>query len=127
MHQQVDLLIKGVPIRAEIRCDFGNCVRFQFYDESHSLLASGYKSINLGIDKYPEKRIAQRGLEEVLEAAEWLLKAKPEVVKAFPVVSNSDDLRRFAKWREFLSNPQVFDKKSIRFDEPTEPIQLTLF
>lgn len=127
MHQQVDLLVKGVPIRAEIRCDFGNAIRFQFWDKSNTLLVSGYKNHFIGIDEYPDRRIIERGVEEVILMAESLFSEKPEVVKRYQVVIQPTDLFRFAKWREFLQNPAKYDKQPLRFDNPVEPTQLSLF
>lgn len=127
MHQQVDLLVKGVPIRAEIRCDFGNAIRFQFWDSTSTLLTSGYKNHFIGIDEYPDRRIMERGVEEVLIMAESLFGTNPEVVKRHQVVTQPTDLSRFAKWRDFLQNPAKYEKQPLRFDKPVEPVQLKLF
>lgn len=127
MHQQVDILVKGCPIRAEIRCDFGNAVRFQFWDKSNTLLSSGYKNQFIGIDEYPDKRIVERGVSEVLAMAKWLFGETPAVVKRYPVVTEPTDLANFSKWREFLKNPEKYEKTHLRFGVPVEPVQLTLF
>lgn len=122
MYMEVGIRVKGVDIKAQIRCDFGNCVRFQFYDTSHQLLASGYKNINLGLDEYPEKRIKERGLEEVVEAAKWLFNDTVEVVSAKRPVISEEALKRSEKWRKLFKS---LDRSGESLEN--KPVQLTIF
>lgn len=127
MHQQVIFEIKRSIIKGEIRCDFGNCIHFQYFDSSRQIIPSGYKSHFLGLDEYPEKRIVEKGVEQILEMFELLYNLKPILKEAGKIVSQPTDLSRFAKWRKFLQNPAKYDKQSLWVDNSVEPVQLTLF
>lgn len=127
MHLQVTFEAKGVLLKGEISCKFSNCIHFQYYDASKTILQSGYKSHFLGIDEYPEIRISERGVEEILEMFELLFKLKPTLKEVGNVVTQPNDLAEFARWRDFLQNPAKYEKQPLRFDIPVEPVQLTLF
>lgn len=127
MHQQITFEVKGVLIKGEIRCDFGNVIHFQFFDTSKVILDTGYRSHFIGIDEYPEKRIVECGVEEILEIFELLYQLKPTLKEAGKVFTKPADLPRFAKWREFLQKLPGEYIKTKQVDEFLKPVQLTLF
>lgn len=127
MHQQITFKAKGVTMTGKISSEYGNVIHFEFFDPSKIVLDTGYRSHFIGIDEYPERRIYERGVEEIQTMFELLFKFKPTLLNVEAVVTEPNDLVNFAKWRDFIRDPSKYDHLLLDKAKAVEPVQLTLF
>lgn len=121
MYRQFVLKVKEVEIVGRILCDFSLHIRVEFNETSKTLLASGYKNVNLGVVQYPETTIRekQRASVEVLDVAKWLFGVKPESIELSEAVEEQGDNERLSRFRKTLGAGY--------FNEESLPVQLELW